>query len=714
MGMAASQARLLTLTARLSDNELRSQTINNAKMRLAAQSSQASEAYINALNNATMKFTNYDETGAAITQPLTFNALTAYSSYNTQYGITNTSGQLLVSENEARMFQNANGDLNKYLKSHGLEYTTTYFEKISNKENPDYPEPFNYITTDQLQAWYEAYGSYENSVEVEKYKTAYSNFNTAKNSLYNGLKNYADTYLGSKGSGADKTDGGYTYVNGHTVAENLSYLKAAYTSKDYNNKDKKYYYENTYNYNNSTTQSFVNGLHGEATQNAMDALMKSYNYTAGNLTVNSTVDIYQNPDLTYSLTVGEVTIIINNDFTVDKVKVSSGYDSNENPNSTADTGLKYIYGGTETSFVNGIFDPRNTDGITGPTITEFLGKFELVEYDEDGTTKIGTTKITNVDTTTMTAKIKETYVEQSAQQGQIERLNRELLDILKNNIDYAKFGKYLLQNQNGLPPAVVTLIENYTNTQNAFLKAIFNDCDTTKYQFAFKEDGSDETKHHEATTINEAIEKSYLKLNDLLDEEYVLWLAKNSNDESGNPLNVGTTFMNENFKTVIKSFIVEQVMEETGTPNYAWVDAMDTTNTGNADAKAQWYTNLFKRMQQGYKTLENGLAASSKWLEYAIESGIVLLEQVDKSFNWQSLEFKTCTRITEETDEAAVAKAEAEYTRAINDIKSKDNMFDIQLKNIDTEHNSLQTEYDSVKKAMDKNIERTFKFSQNG
>ena len=77
MGMAASQARLLTITARLADNELRSQTINNAKMRLSTQSSQASENYINALNNATMKFSNYDVNGEAVSQNLTFNALTA-------------------------------------------------------------------------------------------------------------------------------------------------------------------------------------------------------------------------------------------------------------------------------------------------------------------------------------------------------------------------------------------------------------------------------------------------------------------------------------------------------------------------------------------------------------------------------------------------------------------------------------------------------------
>ena len=75
MGMAASQARLLTLTARLADNELRSQTINNAKMRLATQSSQASTDYVNALNGAQFMFNNTDMNGLSQSQALTFNAL---------------------------------------------------------------------------------------------------------------------------------------------------------------------------------------------------------------------------------------------------------------------------------------------------------------------------------------------------------------------------------------------------------------------------------------------------------------------------------------------------------------------------------------------------------------------------------------------------------------------------------------------------------------
>lgn len=41
MGMAASQARLLSITSRMADNELRAQIINNAKMRLTDDSSAA-------------------------------------------------------------------------------------------------------------------------------------------------------------------------------------------------------------------------------------------------------------------------------------------------------------------------------------------------------------------------------------------------------------------------------------------------------------------------------------------------------------------------------------------------------------------------------------------------------------------------------------------------------------------------------------------------
>jgi vacuolar-type H+-ATPase subunit I/STV1 len=62
MGLSASQSRMLTLTARLSDLELKAQRTQEAKIRLAEQSTAASKAYMDALDAQTLKF-NYYSTG---------------------------------------------------------------------------------------------------------------------------------------------------------------------------------------------------------------------------------------------------------------------------------------------------------------------------------------------------------------------------------------------------------------------------------------------------------------------------------------------------------------------------------------------------------------------------------------------------------------------------------------------------------------------------
>lgn len=131
MGMAAGQARLLSITSRMSDNELRAQLINNDKMRLATKSAQVSEAYTNALNNAQLMFTNYDKENNTSYKELTFNSLTAYNQYNNQYAISNSAGQLLVSETDAKNFEKST-DLASFLKCYGLEETTTYFDNFQN------------------------------------------------------------------------------------------------------------------------------------------------------------------------------------------------------------------------------------------------------------------------------------------------------------------------------------------------------------------------------------------------------------------------------------------------------------------------------------------------------------------------------------------------------------------------------------------------------
>ena len=142
-----------------------------------------------------------------------------------------------------------------------------------------------------------------------------------------------------------------------------------------------------------------------------------------------------------------------------------------------------------------------------------------------------------------------------------------------------------------------------------------------------------------------------------------------------------------------------------GMPVYGYMK-----NGEDATAEAEWYTNLFGKIEEcGYKTLEKGLASSTEWMKYALENGIGLIEQLNTVNGWNKITYNSCSDITEETNSQKVTLAEAQYNKAMNQIQAKDERFDLELKNIDTEHASLQQEYESVKKAMEQNVQRTFK-----
>ena len=727
MGMAASQARLLTITARLADNELRSQTINNAKMRLSTQSSQASENYINALNNATMKFSNYDVNGEAVSQNLTFNALTAYSSYNTQYGLANASGQLLVSESEAAMFKNAGGNLNKYLQAHGLEYTTTYFENIGAMKNDAYPTPFNNISVEDLKSYYEQYSSFESSLELQNFQSSYKDFVKETANLNKAVSIALKSYLVN---GTDSLD---LVVKNDDIQFNVpdeAPIKFGI------NKDDIESFKNAFKGTNSNNYNIVKlkneGLISETDYKSLEAKIDNIKYTERTMhnadgTDTTTVNGIQRADaidlsaaedtkagtITYTID-GDVKIVV--DKSTGKVK-SCEYTTGGQTVSESDTNKRTLgYAGEEKSiddaikkengvsfkdFVNNLYYTETVDSETSNSFFSLTG---------DGTEKSPYQAFEGgIVNSTDTSKVKEFYND----------LADDIINSIMNSVNKEKFaqilidkagksndGKYNELKDMGIDlkayiPGLenVTLAQQLTNYQTAkdtFLDTIFDsesknqvveDLQSNKVISYIDENG--ETKQVTVTPEN------------LTDIDFILQYLKQSNLTQSN-----------SFNTIIKQHIVETMIKNNGTPKYAWVDSNDTSNKDNANTKAQWYTNLFKRMQQGYKAIENGLASSSQWMEYALESGIVTLEQVDKSYNWNSLDYKSCTKITEETDDAAVTKAEAEYNRAMNDIEAKDNIYDIELKNIDTEHTSLQTEYDVIKGVISKNIDRTFKFNQ--
>lgn len=133
----------------------------------------------------------------------------------------------------------------------------------------------------------------------------------------------------------------------------------------------------------------------------------------------------------------------------------------------------------------------------------------------------------------------------------------------------------------------------------------------------------------------------------------------------------------------------------------------------NQGSNVAYYTNLYNRMCDGYATVgdadEDNTLNNAEWLQSQIYNNNLTLEKANTDGEWEKVSWKSDPNITQESDDRDMAKAEAQYTLATAEIQSKDKKFDLELKNIETEHTAIQTEVDSVKKVIEKNIDRSFK-----
>lgn len=155
--------------------------------------------------------------------------------------------------------------------------------------------------------------------------------------------------------------------------------------------------------------------------------------------------------------------------------------------------------------------------------------------------------------------------------------------------------------------------------------------------------------------------------------------------------------------------------------------------------RAQWYTNLWYRMNgastvkstkasQNYQVLNSNLASSDSWIRDALLQGMITIEQASyknsdntildeknpfsmklNGISWNTKIFTSCPDFIQRDDSSKLSKAEAQYQKRTAEINAKDEKFQRKLSLLNSEHQALQTEYDSVKSALDKNISRSFK-----
>ena len=631
MGMSASQARFLSITSRLSDNELQSQTITTAKMSLANRTTEASATYMDALSQTQLLFSTYDDKGNKIQQPLTGTCLTQYAPLKNQYGLVNNKGQILVSELDAENYKNS-ANIGEFLTKYGFSNSFT-------EETHTVIDEGEYMTSEQYKEWKIKYDAYKKELEDWQGREPLQ-------------KDYQKEIITPGYKLPYPNEGDYmiddpNFDPGSSDAEVWSLYEAFMTSTA----------GGCFTCSSNPASSEYNKV-------------RHFNHTLAHMLVGGYNDVWQG-NLWWN-------------------KPGGGINSTEGDGALMAKIAEALVGKTccGTSSCNGQHSHEwfgnnvNLDcgGIScdgNELITDKIKKLmeDIAAYAGGDYGKVGD------DSDPEWISIKQRYY---------HLIEHDLQGVLAD-ITIPKDPPQILDEE-----AYKKALEEY---ENSYYETITYEPNVQAYEEAHK------AWEEEGKLIQEPVEdKTHF-------EQTITTIHVDAESDEGQWYINLWHRMNgpSNYKTTIA-----------GVDNGIHDPDNDGTVTG--DNVTSPTNGVTENGEVLWKVLEDGLMNSSDWLKYALEKGLVTIERVDftdpteygtglenENYTWTSLIYTNIVDITEEQNEAAITKAEVEYEQALRDIEAKDKQYDNQLKLLDSEHNALQTEYDSIKGVIEKNIERTLK-----
>jgi hypothetical protein len=102
-------------------------------------------------------------------------------------------------------------------------------------------------------------------------------------------------------------------------------------------------------------------------------------------------------------------------------------------------------------------------------------------------------------------------------------------------------------------------------------------------------------------------------------------------------------------------------------------------------------------------------AEDTEWLFEQLQLANVFIQKYDVNKDvWEDYSYTSSSIFTTEDDDTNVAQAEAKYEYTMSEIQQKDKRFDLELDNINTEHQAVKTEMDSVKSVINDNVQKSF------
>ena len=281
---------------------------------------------------------------------------------------------------------------------------------------------------------------------------------------------------------------------------------------------------------------------------------------------------------------------------------------------------------------------------------------------------------------------------------------------------------------------------NYINASAANLTTYCAVSDTDKQRFIKDSSGKVLVTDEVANAIKTAAEAAgdvdtYNDCNDYLDAKLGGHAVQNANSTSTPPKKAITQAQIAAYTEIYTAYETTKAAdtaagydEETAKGDGTYSAELDAflqsynvvtdKDASNYDSGAvTYYTNVFNEIaENGYKEVGDDSMSSSEWLQNGITTGTLFLSEykatggADGTGDYENVSWTSGdSSLQEKTDSSDTAKAEAQYETTMASIQSKDKRFDMELTTINTEHTAIQTEIDSVKKVIDKNIERSFK-----
>ena len=331
----------------------------------------------------------------------------------------------------------------------------------------------------------------------------------------------------------------------------------------------------------------------------------------------------------------------------------------------------------------------------------------------------------------------------------------------RNRVKSADGKEYAIRDKSGKLLVEQEVADGYKNYKadgsgvgykdaQAFALFMINECDYHSYSNGREEEqktGEKAVQHAEETTYeklkadNKTLENKHDAVLKIVKDAYTAcsYEYKNKQNEKEENLtiydhkfvdNCGNNDIKKQYKEAMASYKESLYGSKAGEifvianeSNLAGQD-FDIEEDFNYDL-FNYYVSIYKQIEAcgGCKSISdfdgfNGDAASNEeWLSAMIQSGQFSIEIVDKDKKTGLIDMRGTSpssdislsySTTTEIDSRAMRKAEAKYEHNLSKINAQDKKYDLSLSKLETERTALTTQYDSLKKVIDDNIERTF------